>query len=146
MRLTEAGLLTERREQSGRRRRLFSITDAGRRALAAWLAQPADEPTEVRDRGLLQLFFSGHADPATTVAIARAQRAAHERRLEGYLALERSIIEHRELPLAQRRFPHSSPRADALRQATLRFGLTFERGAVDFWRAIEQAPQDGRRA
>lgn len=142
-RLTAAGLLTEEREQSGRRRRLFSITDAGRRALAAWLGQPADEPTEVRDQGLLQLFFSGHADPATTVAIASAQRVAHERRLEGYAALERRILENRQLPPAQRRFPHSTPRADALRQATLRFGLTFERAAVDFWRAIEQAPPEG---
>lgn len=144
VRLADAGLLTEQREETGRRRRLFSITGAGRAELAAWLAEPAGEPTEVRDHGLLQLFFSGHADPATTLAIARAQRAAHERRLEGYLATEREINDKRELPASRRGalFQSSTPRAAAMRQATLRFGLTFERGAVEFWRAIEEAPPD----
>ncbi|MGI8659533.1 MAG: PadR family transcriptional regulator [Thermoleophilaceae bacterium] len=141
VRLADAGLLTEEREDGGRRRRLFSITDPGRAALAAWLTEASDEPTEVRDRGLLQLFFSGHADPTTTVAIARVQRLSHERRLEGYAAQERVIREQLDPP-AQRGplFPHPTARARALRQATLSFGLTYERAAVEFWRAIEAAP------
>src|SRR6476469_2355252 len=57
-RLVELGLLTEEREPEGRRRRLFTITAAGRAALRAWLATPAEAPTELRDAGLLQLFFA----------------------------------------------------------------------------------------
>src|ERR1700690_1107125 len=48
-RLVELGLLTEEREFDGRRRRLFAITDAGRRALRDWLSRPARQPTELRD-------------------------------------------------------------------------------------------------
>src|SRR5664280_149840 len=40
-RLVELGLLTEKREAEGRRRRLFAITGRGRAAIRAWLAQPA---------------------------------------------------------------------------------------------------------
>src|ERR1700693_5906021 len=39
-RLADLGLLTEEREQDGRRRRLFTITDTGRAVLEAWLATP----------------------------------------------------------------------------------------------------------
>src|SRR6476469_13286 len=47
-RLVELGLLAEERETEGRRRRLFSITGAGRAAIKAWLAKPALEATELR--------------------------------------------------------------------------------------------------
>jgi DNA-binding MarR family transcriptional regulator len=40
VRLAAAGLLVEEREEKGRRRRLWSITAAGRDALDAWLAEP----------------------------------------------------------------------------------------------------------
>src|ERR1700693_2495950 len=56
-RLVELGLLTEEREDVGRRRRLFTITGPGRDAIRAWLASPSEERTELRDAGLLQLFF-----------------------------------------------------------------------------------------
>ena len=41
--LTGLGLLAEKRETSGRRRRTFRITDAGRLALEAWLREPTSE-------------------------------------------------------------------------------------------------------
>ena len=73
-RLAASGHLSERREQDGRRRRLFSLTDQGREALSAWRSQPADDPLpELRDHGLLRLFFG--ADPQ---AIARARLVAHQ--------------------------------------------------------------------
>src|SRR5690349_11815802 len=56
-RLVDLGLLTEEREPGGRRRRLFSITEHGWAALREWLGRPSREPTELRDAGLLQLFF-----------------------------------------------------------------------------------------
>src|ERR1700736_2345980 len=56
-RLTKAGLLTEDREQAGRRRKRYALTDAGRDALGQWRGNPTDAFTELRDLGLLQLFF-----------------------------------------------------------------------------------------
>ncbi|MDQ3741897.1 MAG: PadR family transcriptional regulator, partial [Actinomycetota bacterium] len=47
-RLAKAGLLAEQREEGGRRRRTYSLTDAGRDALAAWRAAPANELGELR--------------------------------------------------------------------------------------------------
>src|SRR4051795_4259917 len=45
-----------------RRPKLYELTDLGREAFASWLATPTDEFTELRDPGLLQLFFG--ASPA----------------------------------------------------------------------------------
>jgi PadR family transcriptional regulator AphA len=78
-RLAKAGLAEERREQGGRRRRVFSITDAGRRALAEWRAEPTSDPAELRDPALLKLFFG--ADPEQ---MAAAQLPLHRERLARY--------------------------------------------------------------
>src|SRR5918992_608091 len=47
-RLAEAGLLEEEREEGGRRRRTYRLTDAGREALDAWRATPAATLGELR--------------------------------------------------------------------------------------------------
>jgi DNA-binding PadR family transcriptional regulator len=78
-RLARAGYVTEDRESTGRRRRRYSITAKGRRALKDWLAAPAHGFTELRDPGLLKLFFG--ADPAE---LAAGQVEIHRRQLERY--------------------------------------------------------------
>ncbi len=78
-RLAEAGLLSETREESGRRRRIYRITKNGSDALDRWRAEPTGELYELRDAGLLKLFFG--ADPKT---LAPQQLAAHEARLGEY--------------------------------------------------------------
>lgn len=78
-RLAHAGMLSERREQTGRRRRIYRLTDSGRDALRAWLADPAAAPFELRDGAILKLFFG--ADPAP---LARSQLSAHEQTLASY--------------------------------------------------------------
>ena len=125
-RLKELGLLTEEREADGRRRRLFSITDAGRRALGSWLAHPSLQPTELRDLGLLQLFFAD-LEPATTPAIAQAQLALHRAQLAVY-------EEGRSTPPSGPR--SASPTVEHWRGVTLRMGLLYERAAVEFWAAV----------
>src|SRR5258705_5037952 len=75
-RLAEAGYLAERRETEGRRRRLYTLTARGRKALDEWRVTPTDELYEIRDAGLLRLFFG--ADPSV---LARAQLAAHRENL-----------------------------------------------------------------
>jgi PadR family transcriptional regulator, regulatory protein AphA len=78
-RLLEAGYVTERREEGGRRRRVFSLTAAGRAALAAWRAEPAAGLPELRNPALLKLFFG--ADPA---AVAASQLDLHRAKLAHY--------------------------------------------------------------
>jgi PadR family transcriptional regulator AphA len=113
--LTSAGLLREEREQSGRRRRRYSLTSAGRDALRSWREQPTDAFTELRDLGLLQLFFG--ADPAPLAVI---QLAVHERKLEEYEAL---------------RGADDGP-ADSGPSLALEAGIGHEREWVRFWKRI----------
>jgi PadR family transcriptional regulator, regulatory protein AphA len=81
-RLARAGYLSERREESGRRRKRYRLTAAGRAALREWLATPVPGVTELRDVGLLQLFFG--ADPQ---ALAAARLPSHRAKLAEYEAL-----------------------------------------------------------
>lgn len=85
-RLEKLGLLSEKREDSGRRRRLFKLTPEGRKALKEWLRKPTAEFTELRDAGLLQLFLGADPEP-----LARLQVDAHQERLGEYEELEKSL-------------------------------------------------------
>jgi PadR family transcriptional regulator, regulatory protein AphA len=128
-RLVELGLLTEEREESGRRRRLFTITSAGSEALWAWLERPSWEATELRDPGLLQLFFADQGSSETQGDIAREQLPIHRAKLAGYEAEER----------LQRGFDGTSSGHLTLehwRGQTLRMGVLYERAAVDFWEGV----------
>jgi PadR family transcriptional regulator AphA len=78
-RLAREGLLDEQQEQTGRRRKLYRLTNAGRAALDAWRAEPVGDEFEMRDPGMLKLFFG--ADPKP---LAHAQLAVHQRQLEVY--------------------------------------------------------------
>jgi PadR family transcriptional regulator, regulatory protein AphA len=78
-RLAGEGLLAEEREQTGRRRRVYRLTAAGREALDAWREAPDGDLYELRDPGLLKLFCG--ADP---VALAETQLQRHEERLAAY--------------------------------------------------------------
>jgi DNA-binding PadR family transcriptional regulator len=88
-RLAKGGYVSERRETSGRRRRYYSLTDRGRSALEDWAGSLPDELGELRDPGILKLFFG--ADPAT---LARGQLELHERRLSEYEAMLASMGSH----------------------------------------------------
>jgi DNA-binding PadR family transcriptional regulator len=78
-RLAKAGLLSERREDSGRRRRIYRLTKAGAEELDDWRSEPTGELYELRDAGLLKLFFG--ADPKS---LAPPQLEAHTGRLREY--------------------------------------------------------------
>lgn len=136
-RLADLGLLTEKRELVGRRRRLFTITSAGRRALKAWLRLPSRQTTELRDLGLLQLFFADLESVAARQAIAREQIALHRAQLAIYEA-------------GQRRDSTSGPRGavspsvEQWRGVTLRMGLLYERAAIEFWTGVAAQTANAR--
>ena len=114
-RLTKAGLLNETREESGRRRKHYSLTAKGRKALEEWRGEPATEVAELRDLGLLKLFFG--AEPR---ALGAEQAAAHERKLAEYLEI-------RKLDSG------NEPRGPWV---SLESGIEHERMMIRFWRRL----------
>lgn len=124
-RLAATGLLAEEQEAAGRRRRTYELTPAGREALRAWLAEPVDELTEIRDLGLLKVFFGSQTDPRHVRELAAAKVLAHEARLAEYEGISAAIAGD----------------ADPYQVSTLAMGLRFERAAVAFWRELAA---DGR--
>jgi DNA-binding PadR family transcriptional regulator len=116
-RLAELGLLAEEREPSGRRRRVYTLTTAGRQALYEWVREPTTEQPQIRDTGLLKLFFGDGLSPDELTALAHAQEKAHRARLAVY--------------------EEKAPEIDQPQHATtLRAGLLFEQLFVDFWRDV----------
>jgi DNA-binding PadR family transcriptional regulator len=78
-RLSEAGLIEGIDAPRGdRKRTVYAITADGKAELKDWLRQPP-ETSEMREEGLLKLFFAGALKPAEAVETLRAMRA---RRLE----------------------------------------------------------------
>ena len=128
-RLTALGLAMETRETDGRRRRLFTITPAGETALGAWLDRPSSARTELRDPGLLQLFFADLASPEAKLRLAEQQLAIHEAKLAAYE--EDARLERR--PTRSGRGVRT---AETWRGETLPMGLLYERAAVDFWSGV----------
>ncbi|HET9676762.1 MAG TPA: PadR family transcriptional regulator [Solirubrobacterales bacterium] len=82
-RLAEAGLIAGSDSPTGgRRRTVYEITADGEEELRAWLRQKP-ETFEMRDEGLLKLFFAEALSREEAVEILRAMRtqriAAHDR-------------------------------------------------------------------
>jgi PadR family transcriptional regulator, regulatory protein AphA len=115
-RLAKAGYLAVRREQSGRRRKHYALTEKGRRALAGWLDTPTGELYELRDPALLKLALGG--DP---VALAHAQIPVHEERLEQFQTIRR-VLEASGVP------------AEEL--LVVDAGVGHEREYLRFWRKV----------
>ena len=82
-RLAEDGFLSELQEPGGRRRKVYSLTDAGREALDRWRQSAELTAPQLREEGVLKIFAGG--DP---VPIFRARCEWHRAKLaelEGYL-------------------------------------------------------------
>jgi DNA-binding PadR family transcriptional regulator len=125
-RLEAQGLVRgESDPRGGRARTVYELTPAGEEALSSWL-EPAPDPTfEVRDEGMLKLFFSDIGTPEQRVENLRAMRDAHQRtvaQLEGLAAK----AEHM----------GTGPRL------TLELGLGLHRWIVDWCDQAERRLQD----
>lgn len=87
-RLHERGLIEPAADpQTARRRTTYRITAAGRDAFVAWLREP-EQMHEMRDEGLLKLFFAGTLEREDAIAVLEAKRAAHERKLAALREIE----------------------------------------------------------
>jgi DNA-binding PadR family transcriptional regulator len=123
-RLAEAGLLDETREESGRRRRHYAITAAGRERLEGWLAESVASPTEIRDLGLLKLFFSELADDDDMITLAVEQAAAHRANIAIYDAISARYAGRADL---------------AHRLLSLELGIRLAEAAASFWDDVQSA-------
>jgi DNA-binding PadR family transcriptional regulator len=121
-RLAEQGLLEERAEEHGRRRRVFHLTEAGREVLARWLADPTTPPPETRNPSLLKLTFVDLGPPDQARALARTQADQHRGWLETYRKHRAEISPDSPDALARRRL--------------LDLGILHEQAYVDFWEAL----------
>jgi DNA-binding PadR family transcriptional regulator len=87
-RLEDQGLVRGRPEPSGgRARTVYELTDAGSAALESWLGSDEEQLYEVRDEGMLKLFFSDSL-PERRIDIVRAMRVRQERKLAQLRAIE----------------------------------------------------------
>jgi PadR family transcriptional regulator AphA len=87
--LERAGFITGREDPQGRRRRrVFEITAAGRAELTGWLGRDDPMPFELRDTGMLKLFFADTLDHDQALALLHAVRQRSEDRVGLLRALE----------------------------------------------------------
>ena len=120
-RLAEAGYLSVRQEEGGRRRKRYKLSARGRKAMRDWLAEPTAETAEMRDPAILKLFLG--ADPKM---LAEAQLPAHEARLAHYKEMQKLA------ELAKEGMPEGMKRA-------LDAGVALEHEVVRFWRRLAES-------
>jgi DNA-binding PadR family transcriptional regulator len=120
-RLEEQGLVKGRSEPSGgRARTVYELTEAGAAALKDWLASDEEDLYELRDEGMLKLFFSDSL-PERRIEIVRAMRERSERKLAQLRSIE----------------PHASqgPKGSYL---TLQMGIGMTEWTVEWCKATER--------
>jgi PadR family transcriptional regulator AphA len=79
--LAKAGLVEgEAQAQGGRKRTVYRLTASGREELRRWLAE---DPTvlEIRDEGLLKLFFAAAGPPDNAIETVEARQRLYEDKL-----------------------------------------------------------------
>jgi DNA-binding PadR family transcriptional regulator len=98
-RLSEAGLVEGSDAPRGERKRtVYEITADGEEELKAWLRQPP-ETYEMREEGLLKLFFAGVLPPADGAEILRSMREQRLSMVKRLRDLEPNIAKEDPYPL-----------------------------------------------
>jgi DNA-binding PadR family transcriptional regulator len=135
-RLAEQGLIKGTDSPTGgRQRTVYELTAEGERAVREWIALPP-EVFEMRDEGLLELFFAGSVDPARAAEIAR-ERAAQAAEKAAVL---REVEQMKEAAERDGNVPYSSdPGSDTV----LRFGIEMSEWTADWF---ERAAKDLERS
>jgi PadR family transcriptional regulator AphA len=127
-RLERAGLLRGRSEPQGKRpRRVFEITKAGEAALRDWLGRHESIPFELRDVGMLKLFFADALDRDDALSLLAAVRRRSEERVLTLRAIEApaQLAEHE---------------GNAYPLLTLQMGIAFHQAMVDVCRRFAENP------
>ena len=122
-RLAKAGLVEGEDAPTGARRRtVYRITAAGRDELQTWLADPGFG-LELRDEGLLKLFFADLLSSEQALALVRARREVHQRWLDQLRAIDAGP------PFVG---------GQAFPDVVLAYGIDFSEWAASWWEAMER--------
>jgi PadR family transcriptional regulator AphA len=124
--LERARLLTGRNEPQGRRRRrLYELTPDGQATLEQWLRGTEPIPFELRDIGMVKLFFADALTPSEAADLLTTVKERSEQRLAVLCAIQ--------------------PEADAAKRQgtaypplTLELGIAFHRAMVDVCERFER--------
>jgi DNA-binding PadR family transcriptional regulator len=121
-RLEQDGLVTAKEEpRGGRRRRVYRLTPKGESALSDWLRSENDQ-FEMRDEGLLRLFFGDLVSGEELLALVRRRRAWYERSRNEFQALAAEFGERLEPPSDE----------------VLRYGIDLMEWNVAWWSDLER--------
>ena len=128
-RLEDAGLVVGTNEpRGGRRRRVYRLTPAGRNALRGWLVAPGSG-SELRDEGLLKLFFADALSWGEAVELVRSVRAERQTVLDRLREIDRTR------PRGVGAFP----------PLVLAFGIELHEWMVDWYERLETELAEGVR-
>jgi len=124
--LERAGFVRGRSEPRGKRpRRVFEITALGDAALREWLRAEEPMPFELRDVGMLKLFFADALERDDAVALLTALRRRSAERVATLRAIE---------PVAQR----VEQDGNIYPLLTLRMGIAFHQAMLDVCEEFER--------
>jgi PadR family transcriptional regulator, regulatory protein AphA len=124
-RLERAGLIEGRSEPRGKRpRRVYDITDEGELALAQWLRREEPMPFELRDIGMVKLFFADALDRDEALVLLSAVKERSETRVATLREIE---------PAAQ--LVEDEGNTHPL--LTLRMGIAFHQAMIDVCQEFE---------
>lgn len=127
--LEEAGLIAGRADPQGkRRRRTYEITPAGETALQQWLRRAEPMPFELRDIGLVKLFFADALGPAEAQELLSAVTQRSQDRIATLRAIE---------PIATA----AEEDGNVYPLLTLRMGLAYHQAVVDVCQDFAQKLQ-----
>ncbi len=131
-RLRKAGLVRAKEEPRGKvKRTVYSLTPKGERALHEWLTDSENVIFEVRDEGLLRLFFGDVLSREEVLANLRMQQQLFEMVLARFRAIE---VDAREgFADESQRYPHLA----------LRYGIDFMRWSHDWFAEVERRLEAG---
>jgi PadR family transcriptional regulator AphA len=125
-RLVQQGLIEGQSDpRGGRARTVYELTPEGAAALSGWLEPAPDPMFEVRDEGMLKLFFSDAGTPEQRIDNLRTMRDAHRR----------TVAQLEELA-AHARHMSTGPRM------TLELGLGLHRWIIDWCDQAERRLRD----
>jgi PadR family transcriptional regulator AphA len=124
-RLEHSGLLQGRSEPRGRRpRRVYEITASGRTQLEEWLRRPEPMPFELRDIGLVKLFFADALERDDALVLLQAVKRRSEERVATLRAIEPAGL-------------IADEQGDFYPLMTLRMGIAFHQAMIDVCEQFE---------
>ncbi|MCI0543858.1 MAG: PadR family transcriptional regulator [Actinobacteria bacterium] len=115
-------------ERGTRSRRVYEITDAGRRAFVEWVSRPPGTET-IRFPLLLTLAFGRHVPGERLASFLLRHRIIHADRLASYEKQRGQI-------------PPGYEEEDPFAVATLEFGITYERAVLGWFDGLPETLTD----